>query len=86
MTHRKMKSSKDTTMKRLLILLALCCAPMCAQSTSPITVTVKTGTIQKIWQFILGSPTSISGFTCTQPADVQPFEQVSQEPCQGAEN
>ena len=59
------------TMKRLLI-LALLCAPAWAQTNSPVTVTVKTGTIQKIWQFILGSPTTITSFACTQPADAQP--------------
>ena len=56
--------------KAVLFVLALCYG-LVAQTTSPITVTVKTGTIQKIWQFILGSPTSITSFTCTQPADAQ---------------
>jgi len=58
-------------MKRLLLTLALCCAPMCAQSTSPITVTVKSGNTQKSWQFVLAAPTSITTFTCTQPPDAQ---------------
>jgi len=49
------------TMKRILI-LALLCVPAWAQTNSPVTVTVKTGTIQRIWQFILGSPTTITSF------------------------
>jgi hypothetical protein len=57
-------------MKNLLLILALCYASV-AQTTSPITVTVKTGTIQKLWQFILGSPTTITTFACTQPTDAQ---------------
>ena len=57
--------------KAVLFVLALCYG-LVAQTTSPITVTVKTGTIQKIWQFILGSPTAITSFACTQPADAQP--------------
>jgi hypothetical protein len=60
-------------MKHTLFLLAiLCCPPSWAQTNSPVTVTVKTGTIQRIWQFILGSPTTITSFACTQPADAQP--------------
>lgn len=57
-------------MKRLLAILLLC-TPVWAQSNSPVIVTVKLGTVQKIWQFILGSPTTITSFLCTQPADAQ---------------
>jgi hypothetical protein len=57
-------------MKRTVVALLLA-SVLLAQAPSSVSVTVKTGIVQKIWQFILGSPTTITSFTCTQPADAQ---------------
>ena len=59
-------------MKRLIALLTLFAAFGFSQATSTsttATVTVKLGTVQKTWQFILNAPITITDYHCTQPAD-----------------
>ena len=57
-------------MKRAICLMLLA-GVILAQTSAPasVSVTVKVGAVQKIWTFLFGSPTQITGFTCTQPAD-----------------
>jgi len=56
-------------MKRLLIGLMLCGMALAQTPPASVTVTVKYGTVQKIWNFVFGAPYTITDLECTQPPD-----------------
>ena len=53
-----------------VLFLAVCCAPALAQAPpASVSVTVKYGTAQKVWNFFFGAPYTITDLECTQPPD-----------------